>query len=280
MKQILATILGLGLFFNLIYAQGNTCTLVREGEGAVQQPTRILLTGDSLMEGLGPQLQRALDGYANLTLIPIGKKSTGLSRPDFYNWPAALEANMKLHQPHIVVMWVGTNDPQNIYGEKGLGAPLSIEWQKAYHNKIIEIFRIVQKHNAKLIMMSPPVMNKQSLDNDLKIITRIMAWTSKRNGALFLNTRPILADTEGKFLQRTTLQNGKTVAIRTQDQVHITAEGNLLVMDKLLPYLTASLPGNKLKKRYSPARQRISSRTISGSSSTPHSPRAFSKIQH
>lgn len=275
-----ACILTLTLLGSTLDAQQTlapTTTLIREGEGVVQQPTRILLTGDSLMEGLGPQMKRALDGYANLTLIPIGKKSTGLSRPDFYNWPQVLEKHMQEHKPQIVVMWVGTNDPQNIYGIKGLGEPLSIPWQKAYHNKLIEIFRIVRKHNATLIMMGPPVMNEQPLDEQLRAITRLMLWTCKKNGAYFLDTRPILADARGKYLQRTTLKNGKVADIRTKDQVHITADGNILVMDKLLPYLSATLPGAKLQRRVTASLRRSGNSTGKGISgaSTPHSPRAF-----
>lgn len=260
------------------HARSASRTLVREGEGNVQEPTRILLTGDSLMAGLGPQLKRALDGYANLTLVPIGKGSTGLARPDFYNWPQVLEKNMIEHKPHIVVMWIGTNDSQPIYNVPEASEPLSLPWQKAYHNKLIEIFRIVRKHKATLIMMSPPVMDKQTFDNKLKTITRLMAWTCKKNGAYFLNTRPILADARGKYLHRVAMSDGKVANIRTSDHIHITADGYILVMDRLLPYLSATLPSNRMKHRSTAARRMSNtrgSRGIRGNASSPHSPRAF-----
>ncbi len=263
--------------FHQAEAANDSSFLVREGEGTVPRPTRVLLTGDSLMASLGPQLKRALDGYENLTLIPIGKGSTGLARPDFYNWPKVLEENMIKHKPHVVVMWIGTNDTQNIYGMKGLGEPLSWPWQKAYHNKLIEIFRIVRKHNARLIMMSPPVMNKQKFDDNLKAITNLMEWTCKKYGASFLNTRPILSDSREKYVQRKPMADGKVSPIRTPDQIHITADGNILVMDRLLPHLSTTVLGNNTKKRANTNRishRRGTSRSISGSS-TPHSPRAF-----
>lgn len=270
MKILQASMLGLMLLCSSAVAESAPVAapiarnLVREGEGTVQHPTRILLTGDSLMEGLGPQMKKALDGYANLTLIPIGKKSTGLSRPDFYNWPQVLEKNMVAHKPQIVVMWVGTNDPQNIHGMKGLGEPLSIVWQKAYYSKLMEIVSIVRKHNARLILMGPPIMDEQPLDKQLQGIIRIMDWTCRNNGAQFLNTRPILADANGRYMQRARLQNGKVVDIRTRDHVHITSDGNILVMDKLLPYLSKYLPGNKLHRRSTSAKHRLGSRSSSG----------------
>jgi hypothetical protein len=39
--------------------------LVPDGKGSAHQPTRILLTGDSLMESLGPQMVTAMKGYKN-----------------------------------------------------------------------------------------------------------------------------------------------------------------------------------------------------------------------
>ncbi|MBQ1960453.1 MAG: DUF459 domain-containing protein [Akkermansia sp.] len=281
MNKIRTILMGLVLLCAVSLAQAAevTRTLVRDGEGTVPQPTRVLLTGDSLMAGMGPQLKRALAGYENLTLIPIGKGSTGLARPDFYNWPKVLEENMIAHKPHIVVMWIGTNDTQNIYNMPEAGAPLSLTWKRAYYQKLTEIFRIVRKHNATLIMMSPPVMSKQPFDNNLHAITNLMAQTCRYKGIYFLNMRRTLADGNGKYLHRTTMQDGKVANIRTPDRIHITSDGNILVMDHLLPCLSACLPGNKLQRRVaSKTRSYYNNRGsvgIRGNASTPHSPRAF-----
>ncbi len=282
MNKIRTALMGLMLLCSTTLTQAAeiTRTLVREGEGIVPQPTRILLTGDSLMASMGPQLKRALDGYENLTLIPIGKGSTGLARPDFYNWPKVLEENMRIHKPHIVVMWIGTNDTQPIYNKPEAGKPLSTSWQYAYHNELIKIFGIVRKYNATLIMMSPPVMSKQPFDNNLNAITQIIKWSCKKYGPKFINTRTILADNQGRYLHRTTMRDGKTANIRTPDRIHITADGNILVMDHLLPCLSACLPGNKLQRRVASKTRRYynsnrGSQSIYGNASTPHSPSAF-----
>ena len=288
MNIIQSSILGLALLCPLTTAPlaeaaPVTRTLVREGEGIVPQPTRVLLTGDSLMASLGPQMKRALDGYENLTLIPIGKGSTGLARPDFYNWPEVLEKNLIEHKPHIVVMWIGTNDTQNIYGMKGLGEPLSHAWQKAYYNKLVEIINLVRRYNAKLIFMSPPVMDKQPFDSKLNSITTLMAWTCKKGKVGFINTRPILADDKCKYVHRKTMPTGETADIRTPDHIHITANGNNLVMEKLLPMLSSALPGAKIRKTMNIPPYRLgatgSSKTSRGirGASVPRSPRAFNK---
>lgn len=232
------------------------------GKGKAAMPIRILLTGDSLMEALGPQMQKAMDGYENISLIPIGKRSTGLSRPDFYNWPKVLEENLITHRPHIVIMWVGTNDPQGIYGKTGLGEPCSHEWLKAYTFKLMEIAQLCQKHRARLIFMGPPVMDEEPLNTQLLKITDIMRRTCRHYKLGFIDTRPLLADANGRYMHRATMPDGRVADIRWKDRVHITGEGNLLIMRKLLPYMGSIIPeartdGRRLKRTSSHGRTSV-----------------------
>lgn len=212
------------------------------GRGKAARPVRILLAGDSLMEAMGPQMRDAMRGYENITLIPIGKRSTGLSRPDFYNWPRVLEENLRKHRPHIVVMWVGTNDPQNVYGKRGLGEPCSQSWMRAYAGKILEIVKLCQYYRARIIFLSPPVMDTEPLDSQLAQITNLMRSICRHYRLGFINTRPILADSRGRYMHTGRLPNGRTAPLRWKDHVHITGEGNILVMNKLLPYMGSIIP--------------------------------------
>lgn len=219
------------------------------GHGRAARPIRILLAGDSLMESMGPQMRDAMAGYENITLIPIGKRSTGLSRPDFYNWPRVLEENLRQHRPHIVIMWVGTNDPQNIYGQRGLGEPCSRSWLRVYAGKILEIVRLCQFYHARVIFLSPPVMDEEPLNSQLESITSLMRAICRHYRLGFINTRLILADAHGKYMHTTTTPDGRKVAIRWKDRVHITGAGNKLVMNKLLPYMGAIIPEDKQPRR-------------------------------
>lgn len=235
----------------LLFLAAPLCAMHLEcgGRGKAAMPIRILLTGDSLMEALGPQMQKAMSGYENITLIPIGKRSTGLSRPDFYNWPKVLEENLQQHRPHIVVMWVGTNDPQGIYGKKGLGEPCSREWLKAYTYKLMEIAGLCQKYHARLIFMGPPVMDEEPINTQLLKITDIMRRTCKHYKLGFIDTRPLLADRQGKYVHRATMPDGKVKDIRWKDRVHITGDGNILIMNKLLPYMGSIIPEERAGKK-------------------------------
>lgn len=217
------------------------------GKAKMRRNMTILLTGDSLMESLGPELKQALAGYEGLTVIPIGKKSTGLSRPDFYNWPQVLEQHLQQYSPTVVVMWVGTNDPQNIHGMTGLGEPCSKAWQRAYLGKLKQIIALTYKYKARLVFMGPPVMDTEPLNSQLFAINRLMEWISAKVGAHFINTRAILSDKEGRYIHRAEI-NGKLQDLRTHDHVHITSTGNQIIMQHLLPAITAACTGGKPKE--------------------------------
>ena len=204
-------------------------------------PVRVLLTGDSLMEGLGPQMRDSLAGYSNITFIPIGKKSTGLSRPDFYNWPAVLKQHLVADRPHLVVMWVGTNDPQGIHGHTGLGEPCSEAWQQVYRSKLREVVSLAHAHGARFMLMGPPVVGDPTLNTQLGIIDRLMQYECRALGICYISTRYILGGSSGIFHPQGRLLSGEMVTLRSADRVHITADGNRRVMDYLLPYLAREI---------------------------------------
>lgn len=202
---------------------------------------RVLLAGDSLMESLGPQMVSALAAYANITFMPIGKQSTGLSRSDYYNWPDVLRGHLSSFKPQVVVMWVGTNDAQGIYGKSGLGAVGSEAWQAAYREKVRELLLLVLRTKARMILMGPPVVGEPMEDKQLALINRLMADECRKlrkYGATFVDTRAILSDSAGRFRATGRVPlSGAMATLRTADKVHITADGNNLVMDCMLPYL-------------------------------------------
>lgn len=213
------------------------------GKGKLPREQRVLMAGDSLMVGLGPQMRTELSGYSNLTFIPIGKSSSGLARADFYNWPRVLEEHLRSDRPQVVVMWVGTNDSQAIYGMPSIGEVGSKTWLAAYYGKIAEVARLSLSHGAKFVLMGPPVVSDAKTDAKLAVINKLMQRVCQRARIPFIDTRAALADREGRYCQQARMPDGSVVPIRTPDGVHITAAGNRIVMKRLLPDLSRIVMG-------------------------------------
>ena len=51
---------------------------------------KVLLIGDSLMQGLAPHLIARFNKKHQITIVDMSRHSTGLTYPAFYNWPEAV----------------------------------------------------------------------------------------------------------------------------------------------------------------------------------------------
>ena len=49
--------------------------------------------------------------------------ASGLTRPDYYDWPAALAADLEATDPEVVVAVFGVNDAQGIVLPDGTPVP-------------------------------------------------------------------------------------------------------------------------------------------------------------
>ena len=77
-------------------------------QGPIRKPTgtnklRVVVIGDSLATGLGVYLERA----TKPSLVRVsrqGRISTGLARPDYFDWPAALTEIVNKFRPDLIVV--------------------------------------------------------------------------------------------------------------------------------------------------------------------------------
>ena len=79
-----------------------------------ENPVSILLVGDSMMGyGFGSSMMQILQGNSKFEPERHYIGSSGLSRPDFFNWPAQLQTLVSENDFDIVIVMLGTNDSQD-----------------------------------------------------------------------------------------------------------------------------------------------------------------------
>ncbi|MEO1058910.1 MAG: hypothetical protein AAFY28_18540, partial [Actinomycetota bacterium] len=89
-------------------------------------PASVLIIGDSDAGTFGPYLQTLLDGTQHAETTLDYKVSSGLARPDFFDWPAEAESKLAEVNPDIVVATWGGTDSQaltDLSGEVVVGLP-------------------------------------------------------------------------------------------------------------------------------------------------------------
>jgi len=78
-----------------------------------QNPLRVAVVGDSLAAGVGFFAERVFRPSL-VNVIKQGRISTGLSRPDYFNWPAQMQLIVDRARPDLTIVMLGENDQQSL----------------------------------------------------------------------------------------------------------------------------------------------------------------------
>ena len=207
----------------------------------LDMPQTVLFAGDSIMEELGPALAQMLAGKKGLKLVQAGRSSTGLCRPDFYDWPKAMREYMTTLHPKLVVICVGTNDDQSVSDAGKRYHYISPGWEQAYAHKVEEIIDIIAQNGGTSIWISPPIMGPNYLRPRVFAIKEVIRQTCERRNVVFIDVWQTLADSAGNYQRFIVDSNRKKTALRTKDGVHVTQAGNTLLARAILPQIEQGL---------------------------------------
>ncbi len=217
---------------------------------------KIMLMGDSLMEDLGPATHRALRERKGLHFLLAARYSTGLTRPDYFNWPENMERVVNEKRPNLIVVFMGANDAMPIRRNKRVVHPAyGAPWCEAYTEKMNEIFDIAQRYGCEMIWVGlPPMGSRYARQLGQTGETQRSACAAR--GIEFLDTIPVLGDENGGFRAFMTDSAGNTVRIRRSDKEHLSPHGNNLLVQLLLPAIESRIasyresnPGKLLTER-------------------------------
>ncbi|WP_297773486.1 DUF459 domain-containing protein [uncultured Roseovarius sp.] len=201
-------------------------------------PARMLMIGDSLADGFGMLLvRRAAARGLPATVTNRGRVSTGLSRADFYDWPARFAAMADQLDPDVVVAHFGANDMQGVIAPEGRTPYGSEDWEAAYRAQIRKILKVAAERDIVLYWIGPGPDGNRGLNAHLARINPWIAEEAERAGAVYFPITPFTAPPDGRFA-RTVNVGGRAMAMRTSDGSHFTIGGYELVADRILDALT------------------------------------------
>ncbi len=212
----------------------------------------ILFAGDSIMAGMGPAIQKlmqtgrlkASDGFLlrehalHYRYVQKGKVSSGLCRPDFYDWPVRLLDFTKRYHPKLILICIGTNDTQNIRTRNGNLEFRSHAWVMEYRRRVLALIGIAKDAGSDVVFVSPPIMGREKLRNDVPHINDIIRSVCVQERVLFIDLWHYLSDSNGNY-QRYWHNSPELypTPLRAADGVHVTPEGNRLLSEAVVKTL-------------------------------------------
>lgn len=200
--------------------------------------TRILVMGDSMIAGgFGLYLARSL-GELDYDVTRRGKSSTGLARPDFFDWRAEAKDLVADTPFDATVVMFGGNDAQGLYmGDEG-GKDAWIRWPepgwtKEYAARVAALAETLAPDGQQLFWMGMPPMRAEKLNGRMRTVNTIFrAEMAIRRASTFVDISTVLGDESGGYRERMTIAAedgegpGRTVQVRAGDGVHLTVAGS------------------------------------------------------
>lgn len=204
-------------------------------------PLRVLILGDSLGLDVGQQLegQLAATGVVQVTLD--GRINTGLTRTDYFNWPAQAQADIAAHNPQVIVGMMGANDPQDFLGPPYVPYANAAAWRTQYAANCNLFFTILRSTGARVIWVTEPPMQDGALNAKVALVNQIQEQeAAKVGGIVVVKGSQVLAGPGGSF--QTYLSNGqRLIAAREPDGIHITPGGSQIVGSAVIQAIRSQL---------------------------------------
>jgi uncharacterized protein len=135
----------------------------RTGPPSPDEPVRVLIVGDSDAGTFGPYLQQLLRETGVVETALEYKVSSGLARPDFYDWNTELRRLVPANEPDIVVVTFGGNDAQFLADANGASVmgqarPDSdnVEWKAEYAARAGAVMDYLAEDDRSVIWVGIP----------------------------------------------------------------------------------------------------------------------------
>jgi len=201
---------------------------------------RFLIIGDSFIAvwgGLGEILEKKLLNYNDVFVKRFGQVSSGLSRPDYFNWELEATELISQYNPNIAIVMLSSNDAQSILTPHGnlVANYGEANWNQEYAKRVSNLLDIFEKNNIIVFWIGFPVMKNQAFSNRIGNLNLIYQKESQKGeNVYFFSTREYLTDENKNYVSYLPDEQGIYRAVRQADGIHFTYFGGRLVADQLI----------------------------------------------
>ncbi len=193
---------------------------------------RVDVVGDSLAAGIGYYAERVFKPYL-VDVKKYGRISTGLARPDFFNWPATMKQIAGGYRPDLTIVMLGENDNQSLQTPAGQqDTPIgTFPWAAAYEARVQRFARIATVGGGHVIWVGLPMVRDTSRWEFIQRENGIyQAVADRLPNVAYLDTWNLFASPGGGYSAYYREAGGSVQQVREDDGVHFNGAGYTVVM--------------------------------------------------
>jgi hypothetical protein len=204
-------------------------------QDSIRAPTptrrlRVAIVGDSLAAGLGYFAERVF--HPRLVRVSgQGRISTGLARPDYFNWPFTMRRIVKRFDPDLVVVMLGENDHQSLQDVHGNRSAQigTTAWPAEYRERVLQLMRIGTSGGAKLIWAGLPVASDGRFREHSRRQNDVFEFASSIvNDVAYFDSWDRFRAPGGGYTAYFR-EGGRVILVREGDGLHFNATGYTIV---------------------------------------------------
>lgn len=191
-------------------------------------PLRLWVGGDSMAQVFGPALATAAGATGLVEPTVHYEMASGLTRPDYFDWPVALSADVAADDPEVLVVVFGVNDGQGIVLPDGTPVPdvADPRWSTEYRRRVADLMDDLRADDRLMLWVLLPPMRDAGYGGRMAVVTQaVEAEAASRPWVVRVDAGASVADTSGAFAESVADAAGAPVDVRLDDGIHLTEAG-------------------------------------------------------
>lgn len=176
-------------------------------------------------------LSRLAGNTGVMKVTSDSRVSTGLTRPDYFNWPGEINSVVQDDDPDVMVFVTGANDYQGMTNPDGSvfeSDDTTEKWFDEYRRRVDGVMSLMQAPHRLVIWIGLPIMANAAYNQDMQQLNTIFEQeAAKHPGVIFVPLYSLFQDSNGNWARYLPVgANGALEEMRIgNDGVHFSIAG-------------------------------------------------------
>lgn len=190
------------------------------------EPLRMYIGGDSMVGQFGPMLQNRANHTEAVDSVVQYEFESGITRPDFVDWPARLRGVRQGQDPEVIVLFFGGNDAQPIQIDGTWFDFGTAEWLAEYRSRVGSLMTELEDDGRDVYWVGMPIVSSESFRERVVVMNEIYrSEAEERDRVHFIDSWPVFTGPDGEYSEYLADAAGDVVDMRLNDGVHLTTDG-------------------------------------------------------
>lgn len=190
-------------------------------------PAEAWIIGDSFVELFGPKLSDQFVSSEVVTPEVDFKFISGLTRPDYFDWPQHMSERVETNPPDIVVVMFGGNDGQPVTVDGTFYERYTPDWWELYERRVDEAMDALEG-DLLAYWVGLPVMKDPRFTEHARQFNEVYREAAEeRPWMRYVSSWDVFTDENGNYSDYLPNPSGEMRLMRYEDGAHFTPPGAL-----------------------------------------------------